>query len=370
MNRVGDRRQGRERLARLVPARDARRLRADLADARGERTRAATWRAHAAALQSVARARGVGWRLVPARLLRRRHAARLGRQRGMPDRLHRAVLGGDLRRRRPGARQQYLRVKDAKKKKKKKKKKNGIAPIDHAHAAPANLADQSEVAQLALQLLAAARRALGHGVVKQLEAAQVAAEAVGHVGDGPTVRRARSAGLVPVLAGIRPGSAPGVRRPPVRADGDVVIGDASRSALRYMHAASHRPQPQHPRGPDRTVDAAASSSHSPSTFRRTSTSLECAGTRGDRPVPRILRAAAPPLGDWPAAAAITAGGPRSSPRPPPTSPARPRGGCPAWPRANSARRSGPASAMIICRSHASSSRSDSPRNWTKCRWCF
>ena len=52
MNRVGERRQGRERLARLVPARDARRdsrrsPRRAASDARAER-----WRAHAAALQA------------------------------------------------------------------------------------------------------------------------------------------------------------------------------------------------------------------------------------------------------------------------------------------------------------------------------
>ena len=43
-------------------------------------------------------ARGLGRRLVSARLLRRRHAARLGGERGMPHRFHRAVLGGHLRR--------------------------------------------------------------------------------------------------------------------------------------------------------------------------------------------------------------------------------------------------------------------------------
>ena len=54
-----------------------------------------------------ARARGLGRRLVSARLLRRRHAARLGSERGVPDRLDRPVLGvisgaADPARARPG----------------------------------------------------------------------------------------------------------------------------------------------------------------------------------------------------------------------------------------------------------------------------
>ena len=48
---------------------------APLADARGEAVRAWTWRAHAGALQEAARSRGLGRRLVPPRLVRRRHAA-------------------------------------------------------------------------------------------------------------------------------------------------------------------------------------------------------------------------------------------------------------------------------------------------------
>ena len=78
MNRVGERRRGRERLARLVPACDADGLRAAGRSARRDRRAPPAWRAHAAALQAVARARGLGRRLVPARLFRRRHAARLG----------------------------------------------------------------------------------------------------------------------------------------------------------------------------------------------------------------------------------------------------------------------------------------------------
>ena len=45
------------------------------------------------------RARRLGRRLVPPGVFRRRHAARRTRERRMPDRLDRAVVGGDLRRR-------------------------------------------------------------------------------------------------------------------------------------------------------------------------------------------------------------------------------------------------------------------------------
>ena len=54
---------------------------APLAEARGETTRAATWRTHADALQASLEREALGWRLVPARLVRRRHAARLGGER-------------------------------------------------------------------------------------------------------------------------------------------------------------------------------------------------------------------------------------------------------------------------------------------------
>ena len=77
---------------------------APIAEARGDDERAARWRAHARRLEDGARGARLGRRLVPARLLRRRHAARLGRERRVPDRLDRPVLGGDLRRRRPGPR--------------------------------------------------------------------------------------------------------------------------------------------------------------------------------------------------------------------------------------------------------------------------
>ena len=49
-----------------------------------------------AALACALNERRLGRRLVPARLLRRRHAARLGRERRMPDRRARPGLGGDL----------------------------------------------------------------------------------------------------------------------------------------------------------------------------------------------------------------------------------------------------------------------------------
>ena len=54
---------------------------APLAEARGDAARAATWRAHATRAASRAGARGLGRRLVPARLVRRRHAAGLGDER-------------------------------------------------------------------------------------------------------------------------------------------------------------------------------------------------------------------------------------------------------------------------------------------------
>ena len=102
MNRVGARGPGRERLARLVPARDARRVRADRARRAASARAPSAGATHATALRRGARDARLGRRLVPARLLRRRHAARLGDQRRVPDRLDRAVLGGALGRRRSG----------------------------------------------------------------------------------------------------------------------------------------------------------------------------------------------------------------------------------------------------------------------------
>ena len=63
------------------------------------RARAAVARRTPTPLKARARARRLGRRLVPARLLRRRHAARLRGQRRVPDRLDRPVLGGHLGRR-------------------------------------------------------------------------------------------------------------------------------------------------------------------------------------------------------------------------------------------------------------------------------
>ena len=103
MNAVGAAGQGRERLARLVPARGAVRMRAAGRGARRGQARRAMARARRGA-EAGARARGLGRRLVPARVLRRRHAARLRRERRVPHRLDRAVLERDLRRRRPGPR--------------------------------------------------------------------------------------------------------------------------------------------------------------------------------------------------------------------------------------------------------------------------
>ena len=102
MNRVGERGQGRKRVAGLVPACRADGVRSAGRGARRNAPRRGVARACRPA-RSSARARGVGRRLVPARLLRRRHAARLDGQRRMQDRFDRAVLGGALGRVRAGA---------------------------------------------------------------------------------------------------------------------------------------------------------------------------------------------------------------------------------------------------------------------------
>ena len=70
--------------------------------ASAERARALS-RATAEQLRGALEA-ALGRRLVPARLLRRRHAARLGVERRVPDRRARAGLGGDLGRGAAGAR--------------------------------------------------------------------------------------------------------------------------------------------------------------------------------------------------------------------------------------------------------------------------
>ena len=76
---------------------------ADVAEARGEADRAA--RLPRARRDADRRARRrVGRRMVPPRVLRRRDAARIEGEHRVPDRRDRAVVGGDLRRRRSGAR--------------------------------------------------------------------------------------------------------------------------------------------------------------------------------------------------------------------------------------------------------------------------
>ena len=95
--------QGRERLARLVPDRDAARASPTHAEARGDGAAAAELRAPRRRLRGRRRGARVGRRVVPPRLLRRRHAARLRGERGVPDRLDRAELERHLRRRRSRA---------------------------------------------------------------------------------------------------------------------------------------------------------------------------------------------------------------------------------------------------------------------------
>jgi cyclic beta-1,2-glucan synthetase len=85
------RRPGRERLARLVPRDGAQRLRATLRASREARSRAAVSRRGAMAGRH-ARA-GLGRRLVPPRVLRRRDAARVGAERGVQARFAHPVVG-------------------------------------------------------------------------------------------------------------------------------------------------------------------------------------------------------------------------------------------------------------------------------------
>ena len=63
---------------------------------RTARGRHAAWRRRAASRRARA---GLGRRMVSARVLRRRHAARIGAERRVPDRLDRAVVGGAVGRR-------------------------------------------------------------------------------------------------------------------------------------------------------------------------------------------------------------------------------------------------------------------------------
>ena len=94
MNRVGTGGARREHLARLLPPRRPHRLRPALRGA-GRGPRAGRYQAEALRLAGGAGA-DLGRRVVPAGLLRRRLAARLGAERRVQHRLDRPVLGGAL----------------------------------------------------------------------------------------------------------------------------------------------------------------------------------------------------------------------------------------------------------------------------------
>ena len=76
---------------------------ATLAERRGQAADASRCRERAEALRAALEANAWDGALVPPGVLRRRHAPGLRPERGMPDRLDPAGLGGDLRRRGPGA---------------------------------------------------------------------------------------------------------------------------------------------------------------------------------------------------------------------------------------------------------------------------
>ncbi len=99
----GRRRARRERLARLLPLRGAPGLRRNRRAAR-RRSLRGTLPFGSGGAPPAPRWRGVGRRVVPAGLLRRRDAARVGRQSRVPDRLGLAELVGPVRRRRTLAR--------------------------------------------------------------------------------------------------------------------------------------------------------------------------------------------------------------------------------------------------------------------------
>ena len=89
------RRSRRERVARLVRRLRGRALRTRMRARGRRRTRGVLPRTLGGSGRSH-RARGLGWLVVPPSLLRRRNPARLARERGVPDRLAHAKLGGDL----------------------------------------------------------------------------------------------------------------------------------------------------------------------------------------------------------------------------------------------------------------------------------
>ena len=93
MNRVGHERPRRKRVARLVPRHACSNDFAPLCERRGRARPGAALSQRGALADRHAGAR-VGRRLVSPRLLRRRHAAGVGAERGVPDRFADAVVGG------------------------------------------------------------------------------------------------------------------------------------------------------------------------------------------------------------------------------------------------------------------------------------
>ncbi len=100
MNLRRSRGQGRKRVAGVVPGREPAAVRRPGAQP-GRRSLCRRMQRAGGAAAHKHRDACLGRRLVPARLFRRRHAAGLVRQRGMPDRFDQPELGGHLGRRRP-----------------------------------------------------------------------------------------------------------------------------------------------------------------------------------------------------------------------------------------------------------------------------